>query len=49
MTIDPVDEAKKWIEYALIDFDTMKKTCGYRQGLPKSPALLAFDDATRMP
>jgi hypothetical protein len=44
ITIDPVAAARRWIEDALINFNTLHQKEAYTSRLPKSVAMWKFED-----
>jgi hypothetical protein len=45
ITIDPISEARKWIEHALINLKSVSELQGDRRNLPKSPTMWQFEDS----
>jgi len=44
VTINPISEAREWIEYALSNFKKVCERQGYRRHLCKSPTMWKFED-----
>jgi hypothetical protein len=44
VTLDPVFEARRYIEDALINFNKLRESEKYRRDLPKSPTMWKFED-----